>query len=91
MYKLGFEEAGEPEMKLPIFNGCWKFDLWFCCLFEIQLVHLVVLSSHAANVLLEGFSHYFAKGFDSVNHNKLWKILKELGIPDHLTCLLRNL
>ena len=31
------------------------------------------------------------KAFDSVNHNKLWKILKELGIPDHLTCLLRNL
>ena len=33
----------------------------------------------------------YAKAFDSVNHNKLWKILKEMGIPDHLTCLLRNL
>ena len=33
----------------------------------------------------------YAKAFDSVDHNKLWKILKELGIPDHLTCLLRNL
>ena len=32
-----------------------------------------------------------AKAFDCVNHNKLWKILKEMGIPDHLTCLLRNL
>ena len=32
-----------------------------------------------------------AKAFDCVDHNKLWKILKELGIPDHLTCLLRNL
>ena len=32
-----------------------------------------------------------AKAFDCVNHNKLWKILKEKGIPDHLTCLLRNL
>ena len=31
------------------------------------------------------------KPFDCVDHNKLWKILKELGIPDHLTCLLRNL
>ena len=29
--------------------------------------------------------------FDCINHNKLWKILKEMGIPDHLTCLLRNL
>ena len=33
----------------------------------------------------------YAKDFDCVNHNKLWKILKEMGIPDHLTCLLRNL
>ena len=33
----------------------------------------------------------YAKSFDCVDHNKLWKILKEIGIPDHLTCLLRNL
>ena len=33
----------------------------------------------------------YAKAFDSVDDNKLWKILKEMGIPDHLTCLLRNL
>ena len=33
----------------------------------------------------------YAKAFDYVNHNKLWKILQEIGIPDHLTCLLRNL
>ena len=32
-----------------------------------------------------------AKAFDYVDHNKLWKILQEMGIPDHLTCLLRNL
>ena len=32
-----------------------------------------------------------AKAFNCVDHNKLWKILKEMGIPDHLTCLLRNL
>ena len=32
-----------------------------------------------------------AKAFDCVDHNKLWKILKEMGIPDHFTCLLRNL
>ena len=36
------------------------------------------------------FSDY-AKAFDCVDHNKLWEILKEMGIPDHLTCLLRNL
>ena len=33
----------------------------------------------------------YAKAFDCVDHNKLWKILKEMGIPEHLTCLLTNL
>ena len=33
----------------------------------------------------------YAKAFDCVDHNKVWNILKEMGIPDHLTCLLRNL
>ena len=33
----------------------------------------------------------YTKVFDCVDHNKLWKILQEMGIPDHLTCLLRNL
>ena len=33
----------------------------------------------------------YAKAFDCVDHNKLWKILKEMGITDHLTCLLRNI
>ena len=37
-----------------------------------------------------GFSDY-AKAFDCVDNNQLWKILQEMGIPDHLTCLLRNL
>ena len=40
--------------------------------------------------LLICFTDY-AKAFDCVDHNKLWKILKEMGIPDHLICLLRNL
>ena len=37
------------------------------------------------------FYFIYAKAFDYVDHNKLWKILQEMGIPDHLTCLLRNL
>ena len=37
------------------------------------------------------FCFDYAKAFDCVDHNKLWKILREMGIPDHLTCLLRNL
>ena len=35
--------------------------------------------------------YVYTKAFDCVDHNTLWKILKEMGIPDHLTCLLRNL
>ena len=34
---------------------------------------------------------FYSKAFDCVDHNKLWKILQEMGIPDHLTCLMRNL
>ena len=37
------------------------------------------------------YNIYYAIAFDCVDHNKLWKTLKEMGIPDHLTCLLRNL
>ena len=37
------------------------------------------------------FCFDYTKAFDYVDHNKLWKILKEMGMPDHLTCLLRNL
>ena len=37
------------------------------------------------------FPNDYVRAFDCVDHNKLWKILKEMGIPDHLTCLLRNL
>ena len=40
---------------------------------------------------LESLSWEYAKAFDCVDHNELWTILKEMGIPDHLTCLLRNL
>ena len=46
--------------------------------------------SHSV-VFLYFFFIDYAKAFDSVDQNKLWKILKEMGIPDHLTCLLRNL
>ena len=71
MYKLGFEEAEEPEIKLPTSAGSEKArefqkNIYFC------------------------FTDY-TKAFDCVDHNKLWKILKEMGISDHLTCLSRNL
>ena len=72
MFKLVFEKAEEPEIKLPTSAGSSKKqrsskkNIYFC------------------------FIDY-AKAFDCVHHNKLWKILKEMRIPDHLTCLLRNL
>ena len=62
MFKLVFEKAEEPEIKLTTSQK----NMYFC------------------------FTDY-AKAFDCVDHKKLWKILKEMGIPHHLTCLLRNL
>ena len=47
-------------------------------------------SSRKTSIIYFCFIDY-AKAFDCVDHSKLWKILKEMGIPDHLTCLLRNL
>ena len=73
MYKLGFEEAEEPEIKLPTFTGSWR-----------KQGNFRKISTSDSLIML-------AKACDSVDHNKLWKILQEMGVPDHLTCLLRNL
>ena len=72
MFKLGFKETEEPEIKLPTFDGSWKKQE----------------NSRKNTYFL--FTDY-AKALDCVDHNKLWKILKDREIPDHLTCLLRNL
>ena len=72
MFKLVFEKAEEPEIKLPTFAGSSKKqensrkNIYFC------------------------FIDY-TKAFDCAEHNKVWKSLQEMGIADHLTCLLRNL
>ena len=58
---------------------------------QIANIHWII---EKARDFQENIYFYFidyAKAFDCVDHNKLWKILKEMGIPDHLTCLLRNL
>ena len=70
MFKLVFEKAEEPEIKLPPSTGSWKKQE----------------SSRKTSI-----SALLTKAFDCVDHNKLWKILKEMGITDCLTCLLRNL
>jgi len=75
MFKLDLEKTEEPEIKLPT---------------------SIRSSKKPENSKEGGWKTYFcfidyAKAFDYVGHNKLWKILKEIGIPDHLNCLLRNL
>ena len=53
-----------------------------------------LLDHQKARVFQKNIYFYFIdyiKAFDCVDHSKLWKILKEMGIPDHLTCLLRNM
>ena len=66
-----------------------------------MFIELVRPSNHLIHWMIEKAREYqkniyfcfidYAKFFDCVDHNKLWKILQETGIPDHLTCLLRNL
>ena len=75
MFKLVLEKADEPEIKLPTSARSLKKQ---------------ESSKKKKNNIYFCFTDY-AKAFDCVDHNKLWKFLKEIGIPDHLTCLMRNL
>ena len=79
MFKLVIEPAEkteEPEIKLPTSAGSWKK--------RVPEKHLFLLYWLCQSL-------WFWDPQFIVDHNKLWKILKEMGIPDHLTCLLRNL
>ena len=77
MFKLVSEKAEEPEIK-------------HC---QHPLDHRKSKRVSEKHLLLNVYFCFsdYAKAFDCVDHNKLWKILKEMGIPDHMTCLLRNL
>ena len=77
MFKLVLEKAEEPDIKLPTSAGSWK-----------KQENYRQKQNKTKHYL---FFIDYAKAFDCVDHNKLGKILKEVGIPDHLTCLLRNL
>ena len=88
-----------------VFNTLSRFVIAFlprnkCILISwLQSLYTVILDSKSIkSVTIFTFSPLFAicfidyaKAFDCVDHNQLWKILKEMGIPDHLICLLRNL
>ena len=57
---------------------------------QIANIHWIIEKAREFQKNIFCFIDY-AKAFDCVDHNKLWKTLKVMGIPDHLTCLLRNL
>ena len=57
---------------------------------QIANIHWIIKKAREFQKNIYCFINY-AKAFDRVDHNKLWKILQKMGIPDHLTCLLRNL
>ena len=79
MFKLDLEKAKEPDIKLPTSIGWSKKQESF--------------RKTSTSVLLTIYFCLidYTKAFDCVDHKKLWKILKEMGIPGHLMCLLRNL
>ena len=81
MFKLILEKAEEPEIKLPTSFGSLK---------KQGRSRKKKKTENITKNIYFCFNGY-AKIFDCVDNNKLWKILKEMGIPGHLTCLLRNL
>ena len=79
MFNLVVEKAEEPDIKLPTSTGSSKK----------QESSRKQTNKQTKQNIYFCFIDY-AKAFDCVDQNKLWKILKEMGISDHLTCLLRN-
>ena len=81
MFKLPdvLEMAEEPQITLPTSAGSWNHG-------SADLLDQLEFQKNI-------YFHFigYAKAFDCVDHNKLWKILKEMGIQDQLTCLLKNL
>ena len=58
---------------------------------QIVNIHWIIEKAKEFQKIIQVCLIDYAEAFDFVDHNKLWKTLKEIGIPDHLTCLLRNL
>ena len=58
---------------------------------QIANIHWIIKKAKEVQENIYFWFFDYAKAFDCVDHHKLWKILKEMGIPDHLTCILRNL
>ena len=58
---------------------------------QIANIHWIIEKAREFQKMIYFCFIDYAKAFDCVDHNKLWTIMKEMGLPDHLTCLLRNL
>ena len=96
---LSLQTISVRELILPGFSNTWTMNFqMFKLVLEKAEEPEIKLPTSAGSSKKQEFQKniYFcfidyAKTFDCVDHHKLWKILKEMGIPDHLTCLLRNL
>ena len=86
MFKLDLEKAEEPEIKLPIYIGSSKSK-------RVPHTHTQTHTQKATEFQKNIYFCFtgYAKAFDRVDHSRPWKILKKMGIPDHLTCILWNL
>ena len=73
-----------PDVQAGFRRGRWTRD-------QIANIHWIIEKAREFQKNIYFCFIDYAKAFDYMDHNKLWKILKETGIPDHLTCLLRNL
>ena len=82
MFKLVLEKAEEPEIKLPVAK---------LPVAKRSNFHWIVEKAREFQKYIYFCFIDYVKDFDCVDHPKLWEILKEMGIPDHLICLLRNL
>ena len=93
MFKLVLEKAEEPEIKLPTSAvtaaaAAKSLQSYPTLCDTIDIRWIIEKAREFQKNIYFCFTDY---AFDCVDHNKLWEILQEMGIPDHLTCLLRNL
>ena len=82
----------------PLLKNCIREPMYilYCLVIiwtrdQIANIHWIINKAREFQKNIYFCSIDYAKAFDCVDHNTLWKILKEMGVPDHLTCLLRNL
>ena len=72
-------------------KGRVKLSLFLVGMIQMASIHWIIEKPTEFQKNIYFYFIDYAKAFDCVDHNKLWRIIKEMGIPDHLTCLLRNM